>query len=71
MENKWKKWFDPKKNWKKPLSGAKKILDDLPIIVRVILPNEAKVLYCLQSVSHFYVAISCVTKNEKKRRLIE
>ena len=63
--------FDPKKNWKKPLSGAKEILDDLPIIVRVILPNEAKALYCLQSVSHFYVAVGCVTKNEKKRGLIE
>ena len=58
--------FDPKKHWKKSLFRAKEILDDLPIIVRVILSNEIKALYCLQSVSHFYVAVSCVTKNEKK-----
>ena len=52
----------------KVIVWSKEILDDLPIIVRVILPNETKALYCLQSVSHFYVVVSCV---REKRGLIE
>ena len=40
-----------RKTKKESLSVAKEILDDLPIIVRVILSNEAKALYCLQSCS--------------------
>ena len=52
---------------KKSLSGAKEILDDLTITVRVILPNETKALFCLQSVLHLYVVVTCVTKDEKKK----
>ena len=60
--------FDPKKILKKKsLSGAKEILDDLTITVRVILPNETKALFCLQSVLHLYVVVTCVTKDEKKK----
>ena len=43
--------IDPIKKLKKSLSGAKEILDDFTITLRVILPNETKALYCLQSVS--------------------
>ena len=39
------------KKKKKSLSGVKEILDDLTITLRVILLNETKVFYCLQSVS--------------------
>ena len=66
--SKWKtKVRFKEKTEKKSLSGAKEILDDLTITVRVILPNETKALYCLQSVSHLYVVVACVTKDEEKR----
>ena len=65
---KWKTKVRSKENTeKKSLFGAKEILDDLTITVRVILPNETKALFCLQSVSHLYVVVSCVTKDEKKK----
>ena len=65
---KWKTKVRSKENTeKKSLSGAKEILDDLTITVRVILPNETKALFCLQSVLHLYVVVTCVTKDEKKK----